>query len=254
MSAHNDSNPEHAMNPEQPMNTKHDTVVETGNLIVAMEHIGKRFTSGQEEVAVLHDINLTVRSGEVVTISGESGSGKSTLLNILGGLELPSAGTVRSAGYRVDELSEHQLTRYRNSILGLVFQFHYLLRDFTAEENVMLPAFMAGTIRKRAVERAQALLESVRLADRRGHFPTQLSGGERQRVAVARALVNDPQLILADEPTGNLDENHSQEVEGILFDLVREVGTTLILVTHDQRLAARGNRRYRLEHGVLNDV
>ncbi len=242
------------MNPEQPMNTKHDTVVETGNLIVAMEHIGKRFTSGQEEVAVLHDINLTVRSGEVVTISGESGSGKSTLLNILGGLELPSAGTVRSAGYRVDELSEHQLTRYRNSILGLVFQFHYLLRDFTAEENVMLPAFMAGTIRKRAVERAQALLESVRLADRRGHFPTQLSGGERQRVAVARALVNDPQLILADEPTGNLDENHSQEVEGILFDLVREVGTTLILVTHDQRLAARGNRRYRLEHGVLNDV
>jgi lipoprotein-releasing system ATP-binding protein len=240
MSTPNDSNP------EQPMNA--DTA------IVAMEHIAKRFTSGQEEVVVLQDINLTVGSGDVVTISGESGSGKSTLLNILGGLELPSAGTVRAAGYRVDELSEHQLTRYRNSILGLVFQFHYLLRDFTAEENVMLPAFMAGTARKRAVERAQALLDSVGLADRRGHFPTQLSGGERQRVAVARALVNEPRLILADEPTGNLDENHSQEVESMLFDLVRQVGTTLVLVTHDPRLAARGDRCYRLEHGVLNDV
>ncbi len=227
---------------------------EADDVIIAMEHVAKRFTSGHEEVAVLHDVNLSVRPGEVVTISGESGSGKSTLLNILGGLDLPSSGTVRAAGYRVDELSEHQLTRYRSSVLGLVFQFHYLLRDFSAEENVMLPAFMAGTPRKRAVERAQTLLHSVGLADRRGHFPTQLSGGERQRVAVARALVNDPQLILADEPTGNLDESHSHEVETILFDLVRDVGTTLILVTHDPRLAARGDSRYRLEHGVLHDV
>lgn len=221
--------------------------------LVQVAEVSKRFTSGEEEIEVLSDINLEIRSGEVVTISGESGSGKSTLLNLIGGMELPDTGTIRAAGYQVNALGEGQLTRYRSAILGLVFQFHYLLRDFTAEENVLLPAFMAGASRKDAAARARELLEKVGLQERRGHYPTQLSGGERQRVAVARALVNDPRLILADEPTGNLDEHHSEEVEEILFNLVRTVGTTLILVTHDARLAGRGDRRYRLEYGVLRE-
>lgn len=222
--------------------------------IVNVQHVAKRFPSGEEEVVVLSDVNLTVSAGEVVTISGESGSGKSTLLNILGGLELPTAGTVHAGGYQVEALSEGQLTKYRSSVLGLVFQFHYLLKDFSAQENVMLPAFMAGAPREAALRRADELLDRVGLGPRRGHFPAQLSGGERQRVAVARALVNNPKLILADEPTGNLDEHHSAEVESILFDLVRFVGTTLMLVTHDTRLAARGDRQFKLEHGVLHGV
>ena len=221
--------------------------------LVQVSEVSKRFTSGEEQIEVLSDINLAVRAGEVVTISGESGSGKSTLLNLIGGMELPDAGMIRAAGYQVNTLGEGQLTRYRSAVLGLVFQFHYLLRDFTAEENVLLPAFMAGTSRKDAAVRARELLEEVGLQDRLGHYPTQLSGGERQRVALARALINQPRLILADEPTGNLDEHHSEEVEEILFNLVRTVGTTLILVTHDARLAERGDRRYRLEYGVLRE-
>jgi len=234
--------------------TEQAVLTNRAELIIRTENLAKRFTSGEENVVVLSGINLSIASGEVITVSGESGSGKSTLLNIIGGLEAPSDGSVWAAGYQVDALGEHQLTKYRSAVLGLVFQFHYLLRDFSAEENVMLPAFMAGVPRAQALRRAQELLDEVGLAARRTHFPTQLSGGERQRVAVARALVNEPSLILADEPTGNLDEQHSDEVEAILFDLVRTVGTTLILVTHDTRLARRGDRCFRLEHGVLHSL
>ncbi|MFO7780508.1 MAG: ABC transporter ATP-binding protein [Spirochaetia bacterium] len=220
--------------------------------ILDLAHVAKTFVTGAEELHILTDVNLAVAAGETVVITGESGSGKSTLLNLIGGLDTPSSGTIEAAGYRVDSLPESQLTRYRSSVVGLVFQFHFLLKDFTALENVMMPAFMSGVTRDEATERARRLLTDVGLADRTDHFPTQLSGGERQRVAVARALVNDPDIILADEPTGNLDEGNSRTVENILFDLVREYGKTLLLVTHDVSLAERGEHHLHLVHGRVS--
>jgi len=220
--------------------------------ILDLAHVAKTFVTGAEELHILTDVNLAVAAGETVVITGESGSGKSTLLNLIGGLDTPSSGTIEAAGFRVDSLPESQLTRYRSSVVGLVFQFHFLLKDFTALENVMMPAFMSGVTRDEATERARRILTAVGLADRTDHFPTQLSGGERQRVAVARALVNDPDIILADEPTGNLDEGNSRTVENILFDLVREYGKTLLLVTHDVSLAERGEHHLHLVHGRVS--
>lgn len=222
--------------------------------ILDLAHVAKTFITGAEELHILTDVNLSVGAGENVVITGESGSGKSTLLNLIGGLDTPTAGTIEAAGYRVDALPEGQLTRYRSRVVGLVFQFHFLLKDFTALENVMMPAFMGGTSREEATERARRLLGDVGLADRTDHFPTQLSGGERQRVAVARALINDPAILLADEPTGNLDEGNSRTVENILFQLVREYGKTLLLVTHDRSLAERGAHHLHLVHGRVSEA
>jgi lipoprotein-releasing system ATP-binding protein len=220
--------------------------------ILDLAHVAKTFVTRAEELHILTDVNLSVAAGETVVITGESGSGKSTLLNLIGGLDTPSGGSIEAAGYRVDSLPESELTRYRSNVVGLVFQFHFLLKDFTALENVMMPAFMTGATRDEAGERARRLLADVGLADRTEHFPTQLSGGERQRVAVARALVNEPEIILADEPTGNLDEGNSRTVENILFDLVREYGKTLLLVTHDVSLAERGEHHLHLVHGRVS--
>ncbi len=221
------------------------------NEIIRVDHVSKVFLTGSEQLRILADVQLSVSSGTVVVITGESGSGKSTLLNIVGGLEAASGGTVVVAGYQVHGLDETELSTYRANSIGLVFQFHYLLKDFTALENVMLPAFMAGSSRGEAMERARELLDAVGLSQRIEHYPSRLSGGERQRVALARALVNDPEVVLADEPTGNLDERNSAVVEEILFDLVRTRGKTLLLVTHDSALGARADRRLVLEHGVL---
>ncbi|TVQ99654.1 MAG: ABC transporter ATP-binding protein [Spirochaetaceae bacterium] len=221
------------------------------NEIIRVDHVSKVFLTGSEQLRILADVQLSVSSGTVVVITGESGSGKSTLLNIVGGLEAATGGTVLVAGYRVHSLDETELSTYRANSIGLVFQFHYLLKDFTALENVMLPAFMAGRARGEAMERARELLDAVGLAQRVEHYPSRLSGGERQRVALARALVNDPEVVLADEPTGNLDERNSAIVEEILFDLVRTRGKTLLLVTHDSALGARADRQLVLEHGVL---
>jgi lipoprotein-releasing system ATP-binding protein len=221
--------------------------------IVSLRGVGKSFQSGESTLTVLRDIDLDLVEGEIVAISGSSGSGKSTLLNLIGGLDRPSTGSVLACGYAVGELAETDLTEYRARSLGFVFQFHYLLKDFTALENVMLPAFMLGEPRAAATERARELLCEVGLRERLEHYPSQLSGGERQRAALARALINRPPLLLADEPTGNLDAENSARVEEILVRLVRAHGTTLVIVTHDDRLAALGERRLHLSLGELSE-
>ncbi len=218
---------------------------------IRLTGVGKQFQSGHEIVDILHDVSLEVSTGDSVAITGESGSGKSTLLNLIAGLDEPTTGDITVFGTHVSGSSEDALTEYRSHVIGLVFQFHYLLRDFNAEENVMMPAFMSGLPRSLAVERARELLERVGLSHRRDHDPIQLSGGERQRVAIARSLVNGPRVLLADEPTGNLDERNSRVVEDILFDVVAEEGVTLLLVTHDLDLAGRCTRQLALEGGQV---
>jgi len=221
--------------------------------ILELSQVTKEFASGAERLVVLENVSLQIETGTIAIVTGQSGSGKSTMLNLIAGLDLPSSGEILSAGYPVQSLREDELTEYRSSVVGLVFQFHYLLKDFTTVENVMLPAFMAGLPRNRAISRAEELLEEVGLSARANHYPTQLSGGERQRAAVARALVNDPKIILADEPTGNLDAGNSRMVKEILFSLVRNHGKTLVLVTHDASLAPLGDRHLRLHEGRLFD-
>ena len=221
---------------------------------IQLTGVGKQFQSGHEIVDILHDVSLDVSSGDSVAITGESGSGKSTLLNLIAGLDEPTAGEITVFGTRVSGSSEDSLTEYRSHTIGLVFQFHYLLRDFNAEENVMMPAYMTGVPRSVATERARALLERVGLSNRRDHDPIQLSGGERQRVAIARSLVNGPRVLLADEPTGNLDERNSRIVEDILFDVVSHEAVTLLLVTHDLDLARRCTRQLALEGGEVKAI
>ena len=219
--------------------------------LVILKDLVKTYPSGNEELKILRGLSLEVRAGDSVAISGESGSGKSTLLNIVGGLDRASSGTVSVGGNSLDKMSEKDLTAYRGRYVGFVFQFHYLLKDFTALENVMLPAYVAGMAKKAAMERARELLADVRLDSRLDHFPSQLSGGERQRVAVARALVNDPELVLADEPTGNLDPANSALVAELLYACAEKRGKTLLVVTHDERVAARAALRYHLEAGAF---
>lgn len=221
-------------------------------VLLRIEGVEKTYRTGYEELPVLKGVSLTMQRGEIVSITGESGSGKTTLLSLVAGLDSPTGGEVRCGGYEVSSLSEAGLTEYRAHTVGLIFQLHYLLKDFTAIENVMIPAFMAGIPKGEAREWAGELLEQVNLYERREHYPLQLSGGERQRVAVARAMVNRPQLLLADEPTGNLDERNSRIVEELLLRLVRTHGTSMILVTHDTALASRAEGRHlRLEGGEL---
>ena len=219
--------------------------------MVELSGVSKSFQSGESMLTVLESIDLSVADGEVLVVRGSSGSGKSTLLNLIGGLDRASAGRIEACGYEVSELSERELTEFRASRLGFVFQFHYLLKDFTATENVMMPAFMRGVSRSEATDRARELLAEVGLSERAEHYPTQLSGGERQRAALARALINEPPLLLADEPTGNLDAENSARVEEQLLELARDHGTSLIIVTHDERLASRGDRTLTLDRGGL---
>lgn len=218
---------------------------------VILKEVGKKYANGPETLHILKGIGFEISRGETVIITGESGSGKSTLLNLIGGLDYPSFGSIDACDMRIDTASEEDLTEYRNKYIGFIFQFHYLLRDFSALENVMLPAFMGGVSKKEALKRAEELLDEVRLTDRKGHYPSQLSGGERQRVAVARALVNSPSVILADEPTGNLDENNSKTVEDLLFSLAKRFETSMVVVTHDSALTERGDTHYHLTGGIL---
>lgn len=224
------------------------------NVAVELRGIGKTFFSEAEELTILQGIDLTVVPGLSVGITGESGSGKSTLLTVIAGLDRPTSGEVLLENQTLNKLSEEELSRLRARKVGFVFQFHHLLKDFTALENVILPGLMVGGERKGLEKRAKELLDLVQLSERLGHFPSQLSGGERQRVAVVRSLINHPTLLLADEPTGNLDEGNSTHVEELLFELVAETGTTLLLVTHDPRLANRCEQRYLLEHGGLTPL
>jgi len=211
----------------------------------------KEYTDGPRTVRVLSAIDLTVSAGETVAIVGESGVGKSTLLHILGGLDRPTSGSVRVGGTDLAPLRDRELARFRSESIGFVFQFHHLLPDFTALENVMMPCLIAGESPSVATERATALLERVGLRERLTHRPGELSGGEQQRVAVARAVVRRPALVLADEPTGNLDPETGGEVERLLIELNREAGITCVVVTHSPRLAGAMDRTMRLTHGHL---
>ena len=224
-----------------------------GNILIRAENIVKNYVSGTETLHILKGINIEVEEGKSVAVSGQSGSGKSTLLNILGGLDRTDEGRVFIGGDEITSLSEKELSLYRSKRVGFIFQFHYLLKDFTALENIMIPAFIAGMKKKDAMERARSLLADVNMEDRGGHFPSQLSGGERQRVAVARSMVNDPALILADEPTGNLDPLNSGIVSELLYAGAQKRGKTLIVVTHDGKVAARASVRLILENGRLSE-
>ncbi|MEM5948891.1 ABC transporter ATP-binding protein [Spirochaetia bacterium 38H-sp] len=223
------------------------------NSIVAND-IVKEYSSGGTIIRILDSISVSMESGRVYVITGESGSGKSTLLHIIGGLDKPDSGRVEISGQDISNLSEEELTEFRRNHLGFVFQMHYLLRECTSLENVFLPAYMSGISKKDSEDRARYLIEKVGLSDRMTHYPHQLSGGERQRIAIARALVNNPSIILADEPTGNLDERTSRTVEDIFFSLVRDEGVTLVMVTHDMSLANRADCHFHLENGRLKQL
>lgn len=219
--------------------------------LIRVSGLVKNYVSGAETLCILRGINFEVERGSSVAVSGQSGSGKSTFLNIIGGLDRGDAGSVEVAGTEISGLSESGLSLYRQRRIGFIFQFHYLLKDFTALENVMLPAYMTGMKKKDALEKARLLLTDMKLEERFGHFPSQLSGGERQRVAVARAMVNDPDIILADEPTGNLDPRNSALVAELLYAGAGKWGKTLIVVTHDEAVACRAKIRYTLDNGLL---
>ncbi len=223
------------------------------NIVLKIEDLEKTYTTDYEKLTILKNLNLQIEEGSKIVIAGESGSGKSTLLNIIGGLDKATCGSVYAGPYNVTSLDEKSITEYRSSYLGLIFQFHYLLKDFTALENVFLPAIIAGVSKKEAVEKALKLLDDVGISHRKDHLPSQLSGGERQRVAVARALINDPKLVLADEPTGNLDPANAQMIGELLFSMADKYNKTLILVTHDMTLASRGDHIYSIKDGALHE-
>ena len=225
--------------------------VQTAAPIVA-EQVERTFEGATgDPIRVLRGVDLVVNRGETVSIVGPSGAGKSTLLHVLGGLDLPTSGSISLGGRDLSRMSDQELARVRNEFVGFVFQFHHLLRDFPALENVMMPQLIAGVDRSRARKRALNLLDQVGLSERVEHRPAKLSGGEQQRVAVARALANEPPALLADEPSGNLDRETSERLHQVLFDLVKHHDTALVVVTHNAALAERTDRVLELRDGVL---
>lgn len=203
------------------------------------------------EVEVLRGVSLRVERGEVVSIVGASGAGKSTLLQIMGTLMQPDSGVIEIDGMRPQQMSDRQLSAFRNGSIGFVFQFHHLLPEFDARENVMIPALIGGMSRREADRRARELLSTVGLADRMNHKPSALSGGEQQRVAIARALVNSPAVVLADEPSGNLDSATRDDIHALFFSLRERFGQTFVIVTHDDTLAAKADRKIVMSDGKI---
>jgi lipoprotein-releasing system ATP-binding protein len=220
-------------------------------LIISVRGLTKSFRMGNTEVAVLRGIDLDIPKGEMLSIVGASGVGKSTLLHVIGALDKPTSGQVIYDGKDVFSMSNGELATFRNRNVGFVFQFHHLLPEFSALENVLIPSMIGGMEPKLAKHRAEALLEEVGLSGRLTHRPGELSGGEQQRVAIARALMSEPKVILADEPTGNLDTHTAQSVHELLKRLNHEKGLTSIIVTHNERLAEMGDRTVRMVDGLI---
>ena len=221
--------------------------------VLEAEHVAKTYSDAGRGVPVLKDVNLRVAAGETVAVLGASGSGKSTLLHALGGLDRFSSGTIRVTGRDIGKLSAAEMDALRNRALGFIYQFHHLLPEFSALDNVAMPLWIRREDRALCRGRAEAMLRAVGLGHRLEHLPSQLSGGERQRVAVARALVTQPACVLADEPTGNLDRETAASVFELFFKLAREQGTAVVIVTHDEALAARCSRVLRLRSGVIEE-
>lgn len=215
--------------------------------MIKVRNIHKCFGS----LEVLKGIDLDIAQGEVVSIVGASGAGKTTLLQIMGTLDKADCGTIEIDGVDVSKLSQNELSRFRNQKIGFVFQFHQLLPEFTALENIMIPAFIAGTSKSEARKRAEELLAFMGLSDRASHKPNELSGGEKQRVAVARALMNHPAVIMADEPSGSLDSQHKEELHRLFFELRDKMGQTFVIVTHDETLAKLSNRTIHMKDGLI---
>ena len=218
--------------------------------MINVKHIRKSFGS----LEVLKDIDITIQKGEIVSIVGPSGAGKTTLLQIIGTLDRPDTGSVIIDGIDTTTLSQKKLSDFRNRHIGFVFQFHQLLPEFTAIENIMIPAYIAGVNTKEARHRAEELLQFMGLSDRAKHKPNELSGGEKQRVAVARALINNPDVILADEPSGSLDSKNKEELHQLFFDLRDKYGQTFVIVTHDEGLASITDRTIHMRDGILEHL
>lgn len=219
--------------------------------VITCANVTKVFSTQAEELAILQDITIETPRGSSVSITGPSGCGKSTLLSLLGGLDKPTGGSIMIEDFPVHSANEIELAQFRAKKLGLIFQFHFLLKDFTALENVMMPHLILNGNKKHAHETAREMLSAVGLQNRLHHYPEQLSGGERQRVAIARALINRPCVVLADEPTGNLDESNAEIIETLLLDTVKHYGATLVLVTHDIEFAKRTDTQFRIHEGKL---
>ncbi|MBT8084446.1 MAG: lipoprotein-releasing ABC transporter ATP-binding protein LolD [Woeseia sp.] len=223
----------------------------TDDVLICREVV-RRYREGNAMLEVLSGVNLEVKAGERLAIIGSSGSGKTTLLQIMGGLDEPTSGDVSVGGQMMAHANEREKGLLRNKYLGFVYQFHHLLPEFTAAENVAMPLMIRRIARDEAITRAGALLARVGLGERLSHKPGEMSGGERQRAAVARALITEPKLVLADEPTGNLDAGNGEQVLNLMLELNRELATSLIIVTHDHDIASRMDRIFTLEHGRLN--
>jgi lipoprotein-releasing system ATP-binding protein len=222
------------------------------NTILEVKDLHKFYREGNAKLEVLTGVNMSLKQGEIACIMGESGSGKTTLLNLLGSLDFPDKGCINYKGTDITRLNRKDMTAFRNRHIGFLFQFHYLLSDFTALENVIMPGLIAGKAQAGLEEKAGRFFEKVGLEARAAHFPAELSGGEQQRVAMIRAIINDPVVILADEPAGNLDEKNSARLMELIFDIGKELNQTLLIATHSSRLAKKCQRIFYLEHGKVS--
>ncbi len=231
-----------------------ETVNNEKEVVLEVRNLKKVFKTGETFLTVLNDLNLRVQRGDTAAIVGRSGSGKSTLLNIIGGLDSPTLGSVILKNTRIEDAEEAELSRFRNRYIGFIFQFHHLLSEFSVAENIMIPFLLNEYDLDKAYSRSVDLMKILGIYSKRDAKPNKLSGGESQRVAIARALINKPEIILADEPTGNLDIHSAEKIKGLLFDTVRSFGHTLIIVTHNSKIVKDIDVVYELKYGRLNNL